>query len=146
MDAGEYPEIHRTSLGDGYGTPRPKPRKGSSGFFGVATGCDAWIDGYFRARPLRAQAPLDVARETRRDGLDGCIDLALDQRPVVGPEGQPVREALLGLGQWAASIDVEQRDRPQQRTRPTPDRRLDIGRRRAFGDDDREVALDQRMA
>ncbi len=88
--------------------PGSKPRKGSSAFFGVATGRGGPAERYFLARPSPAQATVHVAPEACRDRGDGGIDLRFDQRPLIRREGEPIGEALLVVAQRAPAVDVEE--------------------------------------
>ena len=56
---------------------------------------------------------------------DRVVELGVGQRPLVVAERQPVGQALVGLGQRLAAVDVEQRDVAQQRPAVAPDGRLD---------------------
>ena len=59
-----------------------------------------------------------------------------------GTEPEPPGEAALALGERHAPVDVEQADVAQQRATVGAQERLDVGRRRRVGHDDREVPLD----
>ena len=95
------------------------------------------------SRQVRKRAPRSSVRPLTTRG-DRLVDLGVGQRPLVVAERQPVGQALVGLGERLAAVDVEQRDVAQQRAAVAPDGRLD---RRAAGgldrDDDRQVALDR---
>ena len=93
-------------------------------------------------RQVRKRAPRSV-REARHDPGDRGVELGVGQRPLVVAQRQPVGQALVGLGQRLATVDVEERDVAQQRPAVPADGGLDRGGRRLDRDDDRQVTFDR---
>ncbi len=50
----------------------------------------------------------NIGRQPSRDRVDRLIDLAFRQRSIVSLERESEREALLGIGEWPATVDVEE--------------------------------------
>src|SRR5439155_19361432 len=70
------------------------------------------------------------------------IHLVVRQRPVLGLEGEPPREAPPAVGE---AEDVEERHAPEERARRLDELRLELGggQRLVGAEDEREIALDR---
>ena len=98
---------------------------------------DGWSDasersGVVRGGPVRSGSVPRGRRSARRHLGDHRVHLGLGERAVVVAQRQPVGQALLVVGQRPAAIDVEERQRAQQRPAVAADRRLDLGGGRAL--------------
>src|SRR2546430_13427888 len=80
-----------------------------------------------------------------RDVLLDPVHLVVRQRPVLGLEGEPPREAPPAVRE---AEDVEERHTPEERSRLLGELRLDLGggQRLLGAEDKREIALDRGAA
>jgi hypothetical protein len=92
-----------------------------------------------------AQPTVDVLGKAGRHRGHRVVHLGFGEGALVGPEGQPPGEALLGLGQRSPTVDIEQFERAKAVAGMTTNGGGDGGCRPALGDDDRKIALDRRV-
>ena len=100
----------------------------------------------FRLVRSGAEPSSDVAFQAVDDRRDRGIQLGLGERPIVVTERQPIGEAHLARGERLATVDVEERHVPEDRSTVAADRRRDLGGRPLVGHDDGQVAFRRLVA
>ena len=130
---------------------RPEPRKGSSGRSAAARQpdrADRRSDGSARATLLRCGGGPRHRRP--RPAVIAAIAASTSvfgQRPLVAAEASAPGQALLAVVERPAAVDVEQRHADAgARRRGVGSTASTSAAARPLGDDDREVALDRRVA